>query len=94
MKETKVFDEETIEDMSVFARRMRGEIYQFVTSNITKAQDKQKKDFDRSYLSNNKIKVGDLILLRNNKKNDRKVGKFSFTWLCPYIVSDITIFHN
>ena len=44
----------------------RGEIYQFATSNIRKAQDMQQKDFDQSYLSNSEIKVGYLILLRSN----------------------------
>ena len=59
-------------------------------SNIRKAQDKQKKDFDRRHLSNSEIKVGDLILLSNNKRKDRKGGKSSFAWLGPYIVSEIT----
>ena len=59
-------------------------------SNIRKAQDKQKKDLDRHHLSNSEMKVGDLILLSNNKRKDRKGGKFSFAWLGPYIVSEIT----
>ena len=29
------------------------------------------------------------MLLRNNKRNDRKGGKFSYVWLGPYIVEDI-----
>ena len=52
----------------------RGEIYQFATSNIRKAQDMQQKDFDQSYLSNSEIKVGYLILLRSNKRKERKRG--------------------
>ena len=80
--------------MFASAARKRGEIYQFATSNIRKAQDMQQKDFDQSYLSNSEIKVGYLILLRSNKRKDRKGGKFSFAWLGPYIVSDITILHN
>ena len=31
-----------------------------------------------------------LVLLRNNKRNDRKGGKFCFKWIGPYVVSDIT----
>ena len=72
----------------------RGEIYQFATSNIRKAQDMQQKDFDQSYLSNSEIKVGYLILLCSNKRKERKGREFSFAWLGPYIVSDITILHN
>ena len=29
-------------------------------------------------------------MLRNNKRKDRKGGKFTFKWLGPYVVSDIT----
>ena len=34
--------------------------------------------------------MGDLILLRKNKRSDRKVGMFSFAWLYPYFVFEIT----
>ena len=70
--------------------RIRGEIYEFATSNTIKAQCKQKKGFDRRHLSNSEIEVEHLILLRNNKRKDRKGGNFSFAWLGPYIVSGIT----
>ena len=78
VNETEAFDEETFEAILTFSTRIRGEIHQSTTSNIRKAQDKQKKDFNRRNLSNSEIKVGDHILLRNNKRKDRKGGKFSF----------------
>ena len=90
MNETEVFDEETFEAILASATRIRGEIHESATINIRKAQDKQKKGFDRHHLSNSEIKVGDLILLLNNKRKDRKGGKFLFTWLGPYIVSKVT----
>ena len=34
--------------------------------------------------------MGDLILLRNSKRKDKKGGKFSFALLGPYIVSKNT----
>ena len=34
--------------------------------------------------------MGDLILLHNNKRKDRKGETFSFAWLGFYIVSEIT----
>ena len=37
-----------------------------------------KKDFDRRPLSSSEIQVGDLILLYNNKRKDKKEGKFLF----------------
>ena len=36
-----------------------------------------KKDFDRRRLSSSEIQVGDIILLYNNKRKDKKEGKFS-----------------
>ena len=73
--ETEVFAEETFEAILESATRIRGEIHESATTNIRKAQDKQKKDFDGHHIFNSKIKVGDLMLLR----------KFSFAWLGPYI---------
>ena len=68
-----VFDEETFQAILVSATCIRGEIHETTTSNIRKTQDKQKKDFGRSYLSNSEIKVGDPILLGNNKiKTERE----------------------
>ena len=81
MNETEVFDEETFETILASATRIRGEIHESPTSNIRKAQDKQKEDFDRPHLSNSAIKVEYLVLLRNNKRKDRKKGKVSFAWL-------------
>ena len=59
--------------------------------NIQNAQKKQKKDYDSRHLSSaNDIKIGDEVFARNNKRNDRKGGKFSFKWMGPYIVTDVT----
>ena len=77
VNETEVFDEKTFEAILISAIRIRGEIHESATSKIRKAQDKQtKKDFDRRHLSNNEIKVEDLILLRNNKRKDIKEESF------------------
>ena len=48
---------------------------------------KQQHDYDLRHL---KSKAGDRALLRNNKRNDRKGGKFTFTWLGPYEVDNLT----
>ena len=85
-----VYHEETFEAILASATRIGGEIYESATSNIRNAQDKQKKDFDQRHLSNTEIKVRDLILLCNNKRKDKKGGKFSSAWLDTYIASEIT----
>ena len=90
MNETEGFDRETfvkfLQPLYVYV----GEIYESITSNIRKVQEKQKKVFDQRNLSNNEVKTGAFILLRNDKGKARNGGKFSFAWLSSYIVSEIT----
>ena len=57
---------------------------------LKKAQEKQQHDYDLWYLQSNDIKVGDKVLLRSNKRNDRKGGKFTFRCLGPYEVDNLT----
>ena len=66
------FDKETFDAVLASATRIRQDIHNDASININKAQKKQKKDFDRRHLSASGIKVGDNVLLRNNKQNDRK----------------------
>ena len=57
------------------------------TSNIRKAQHKQKKDLDRHHLSNSEI-LGDLILLRNNITTKQKTEmKESFHMYGLFLIS-------
>ena len=70
------------------ATSLRNQIRHKVDDNTKKAQEKQKRD--HRHLKRNDIKVGDKVLLRNNKRNDRKGGKFTFKWLGPYEVDNLT----
>ena len=36
------------------------------------------------------IRVGDAVLLRNNRLSDRKGGNFAFKWLGPYFVTSVS----
>ena len=47
MKPTEIFNRETFQVIIASATRIRREIHESATSNIRKAQDKQKKDLDR-----------------------------------------------
>ena len=66
------------------------EVYEAATANIKKAQEKQKRDYNSRHKSSFAIKVGDSVLLKNNKRNDRKRGKFSSRWIRPHIVKDLS----
>ena len=50
-------------------------------NNIKAAQKKQKWDYDHRHMSKTEIKVDDIVLLKNNKRFDRKCGTFSRKWL-------------
>ena len=41
-------------------------------------------------MSKTEIKVDDIVLLKNNKRFDRKGGKFSQKWLGPYTIMNIS----
>ena len=61
-----------------------------VEDNIKRAQERQQHDYDLGHLKSNDIKVGDKVLLRNNKLNDRKGSKFTFKWFGSYEVENLT----
>ena len=75
MNETEAFDEETFESILASSTRIGEEIHESAISNIRKARDKQKKDFDWRRLSDSEFIVGDLTSLHNNKRKDRKGKK-------------------
>ena len=41
-------------------------------------------------MSKTEIKIDDIVLLKNNKRFDRKGRKFSQKWLGPYAVMNIS----
>ena len=83
-------DEEQPLDLDFFdaifssATKVRGTIADDAAGNIKAAQKTQKRDYDRRHMSQTEIKVDDIVLLKINKRFDRKCGKFSKKWLGPY----------
>ena len=89
------FDLKTFKDIYSVTQSMRTEVHAKAGQNITKAQDKQKRDYNRRHAAPTKIQVGDEILLKNLKREDGKGGKFSYKWLGPYIVNKLSwMFEN
>ena len=58
--------------------------------NICPTQEKQHRDYDRRHQVPNKIKVGQKVLLKNQRRIGRKSGKFSFKWFDPFTVHSIS----
>ena len=58
-----------------------------VKTNVTTAQDRQKKHYDARHHAGS-YKVGQLVLLQNKKKLSRKGDKMAFNWTGPYEVAE------
>ena len=71
---------------------IREQVYKQAGANIKRAEEKQQRDYAKRNISSvsNDICIGAQVLLRNNKRNDQKGGKFCFKCIGPYVVSDIT----
>ena len=84
------FDLEYFNAIFKSATKVRISIKDDAAENIKAAQKKQKRDYDRRHMSNPEIRVDDMVLMKNNKRTDRKGGKFSQKWLSPYTVTKIS----
>ena len=71
---------------------IREEVHKQAGENIKWAQEKQQRDYTKRNISSVSydICIGAQVLLRNNKRHDRKGGKFCIKRIGPYVVSDIT----
>ena len=88
--EVEEFDTKMFEEVLSSKQELRNKIHDKTASNIKEAQKRQKRDYERRHSSTSNIKSDDKVLLWNDKRTDRKGGKFTFQWLGPYIVRSIT----
>ena len=70
---------------------VRERVKEQAMENIFKAQDRQKRSYDRKHQPL-LFKVGDSVLLRNMRNDARKGGKLERIWSGPYTISQIL--HN
>ena len=76
--------------MLTTANSMRANIHQTAGENICSTQEKQRRDYNRRHQVLNKIKMGQKVLLKDQKRMNRKGGKLSFKWFGPFIVHSIS----
>ena len=69
---------------------LRQEYHDQAGENITKAQKKQQRDYNLRHSQPTTLSINDKVWLKNQKREDRKGGKFSFKWLGPYTVENIS----
>ena len=84
-----VLDQHMFDAVLSSAITIRSKIHEDASTNILEAQGKQKRDYDRRHNSTTIIRIGDKVLLRNNKRTNRKGGRFTYRWLGPYVVKDL-----
>lgn len=69
---------------------LREEAHQEASKNIAKAQEKQQKHYNRRHTVPTSLKIKDKVWLKNQRRQDRKGGKFSYKWTGPYTIEHIT----
>ena len=85
------FSMETFEAVMSSTLSLRDLTLQAASANIKDAQKRQKKDYDRRHTLPATIQVNSMVLLKNQKRADRKGGKFTYKWTGPYEVQSITM---
>ena len=90
ISEENSFDKETFDSVLSNAISIRKTIQQEVSQNIQSAQKKQQRDYNRRHHVPNVLKIGQKVLLKNQKREDRKDGNFTYKWLGPYTVHAIS----
>ena len=85
-----LFNKETFDTMLSATLSLRQKAYQKAGENIIKAQKKQQRDYNRRHTIPTSLKAKDKIWLKNQRRLDKKDGKFSYKWHGPYIVESIS----
>ena len=80
----------TPEEVGAYAEKLidlRKQLDPSVKTNVTTAQERQKKHYDARHQAGS-YKVGQLVLLQNKKKLSRKGDKMASNWTGPYEVAE------
>ena len=77
--------------VSLAAISMRGKVHQTGSKNVRHTQVKQQRDYNQRHLVFNNIKTRQKVLLKKQKREERKWGKFSFKQHNSYIVHAISV---
>ena len=61
------------------------------SQNIKKAQAKHQEDYNNRHSTiSTTLPIGSKVLLQNQRRQDRKRGKFSYKWIGPYTIKSIS----
>lgn len=71
---------------------LRKTVFSKAAGNITKAQKRQSKAYNKRHDLKHNFTIGTQVLLRNMRRDDRKGGKLTQPWLGPFTI--VKLFHN
>ena len=69
--------------------KLRTDTTNKVMDNITSAQDRQKRDYQKRHQQKKTFEEGESVLLWNLRRADRKGGKMKEPWLGPYTIHTV-----
>ena len=72
------FNMETFQAVLSSSLSLRDSTQKAASENIKVAQERQKRDYDRRHHLPNTFHANSMVLLKNQKRADRKGGKFSY----------------
>ena len=69
-------------------QQVKQEVEEIATKNLAKAQEQQKRNFDKSGVAP-AMKVGQTVLLKNSRKLTCKGGKLQKSWSKPHVIAEV-----
>ena len=84
------FNRETLDTVLSGTLSLRQKAHQKANENIMKAQKKQQWDYNRRLTLPTSLKVKNKVWLKNQRRLNRKDGKFSYKWLGHYVIENIS----
>ena len=89
--ESNPYDITTFQAVLESAALIREATNEKASQNIKNAQAKHKKDYkNRHSTISTTLPIGSKVLLQNQRRQDRKGGKFSYKWIGPYTIKSIS----
>ena len=68
---------------------VKEQVFSSAATNISKAQERQKLDYDRRHIFKTEYKPGDKVLCKNLRRDDRKGGWKEAAWKGPYVIKEV-----
>ena len=89
--ESNPYDITTFQAVPESATLIREATNEKASQNIKKAQAKHQKDYDNRHSTvSTTLPIGFKVLLQNQRRQDRKGGKFSYKWIGPCTIKSIS----